>query len=430
MNNSINIPPAKKLFGTITIPGDKSISHRSIILSSLADTPVVIKNFLNSDDCLSTIECMRSLGVKITFGGTGEVTVFGQGLRGLTEPETILNAGNSGTTMRLLAGVLSAMPFFSILTGDLSLSSRPMDRIIAPLSQMGAKILARDGSRFAPLAISGGSLCGIDYHSPVASAQLKSCILLASLVAGCASSITEPLPSRDHTELMLRAFGVNVLREKNKVSITPVTKLTAPEEIAIPGDISSAAFYLAAASIIPGSRILLKNVGVNPTRTGVIKILRRMGADIRLQNEHISGAEEVADIEVSHAKLTGVNIESGIIPSLIDELPVIAAAAMFAEGVTTVEGAAELRVKETDRLSAIFKEFGKLGCDVKETPDGFSIKGGREAKWAKTNSHNDHRMAMALAVAALGGSGADIENFDCVKISYPNFFEEINKLRN
>ncbi|MDR1702661.1 MAG: 3-phosphoshikimate 1-carboxyvinyltransferase [Sporomusaceae bacterium] len=425
----ISIPKAKGLTGVLNIPGDKSISHRSAILASLAAAPVTIHNYLKARDTLATIACLKALGAKINVAETGVVTVLGQGLRGFTEPQDILNADNSGTTMRLLAGVLAALPFFSILTGDKSLVSRPMQRIIEPLTKMGAAILARSGGRFAPLAISGGSLTGIEYHSPVASAQLKSAILLASLVGGCASKITEPYLSRNHTELMLQAFGAEIKQTGTTVSISPVTELKAPTSITVPGDISSAAFYLVAASIIPNSSLTLQNVGINPTRTGIIDVLSRMGASLRLINRRLSGLEEVADIEVTSANLKGVTIEGSIIPTLIDELPVIAVAALFAEGTTHVQDAGELRVKETDRISAITQELGKLGAVITETPDGFTIKGPQTLNWAQVDPRGDHRMAMSLAVAASAAAGADITDYNCVQISYPDFFAELERVR-
>jgi len=424
------IAPARHLAGEIAVPGDKSISHRSVMLAGLADRPVRITNFLAAADCLSTVACMRSLGVKIEQTGDNELIVTGRGLFGLSEPDDILDAGNSGTTLRLLTGILAGQPFFSILSGDGSLRRRPMARVIAPLSKMGCRILGREQHRYAPLAIlPADGIHGIAYAMPVASAQVKSALLFAGMFADGPTSITEPYLSRDHSERMLQTFGAKLSRSGLTVKLTPVQELFAPPVIDVPGDISSAAFWLVAATIIPGSRLRLTNVGVNPTRTGIIDILRRMGADITVTAERRVGEEPVADLLVAAAELTGTTVEGEIIPRLIDEIPVLAVAALFARGRTVISGAEELRVKETDRLKAIAMELAKMGARIEETPDGLIIDGPQPLTGAVCSSHGDHRMAMALAVAGMAAGGAEIEEADCVAISYPGFFADIAKLQ-
>ncbi|MBP2649835.1 MAG: aroA1 [Firmicutes bacterium] len=427
---SEKIKSIKVLKGTINIPGDKSISHRSVMLGGLADFPVKVTNFLPSADCLSTASCMRSLGVSVKRLGPTELVVKGNGLRGLTEPADVLDAGNSGTTIRLLTGLLAGQPFFSVFTGDPSLRRRPMGRVITPLAKMGADVRGRGNSRYAPLAIiPTGGIKGIEYVMPMASAQVKSAILLAGLFADGETSVTEPYLSRDHTERMLEAFGVKVSREHLTVKVTPPKTLTAPEHIDVPGDISSAAFWLVAATIIPGSKVTLKNVGVNPTRTGIIDCLISMGANITLVNQRLAGEEPVADLVVEAAELSGVTLEAEIIPRLIDEIPVLAVAALFAKGQTIIRGAEELRVKESDRLTTITKELTKLGAKIMETPDGLIIDGPQQLAAANCEAHDDHRIAMAVAVAGMASSGIEIEGAECVAISYPDFFNEINTLR-
>lgn len=430
MGEVIKVAPAARLTGTIHIPGDKSISHRSVMLAGLADTPVKVTNFLQAADCRSTIACMQALGVMVEQDEAGQLTITGNGFYGLREPETVLDAGNSGTTIRLLTGLLGAQSFFSVITGDASLRKRPMGRVITPLAKMGLQILGREQSRYAPLAIMPAKeITGIEYAMPVASAQVKSAVLLAALYAGSTTVITEPLPSRDHTERMFETFGIPVLRTGNTITLNPVQKLTAPSLINIPGDISSAAFWLVAASIIPNSRLTLVNVGINPTRTGILDILQAMGADIAVVNERWSGREPVADIIVKSARLQGTTIDPEIIPRLIDEIPALAVAALFAEGRTVVQGAEELRVKETDRLKAVSLELSKLGAKITETPDGLIIDGPQQLNFSPCYSHHDHRMAMALAVAGLAGQGAEIAAADCVTISYPDFFAVATGLR-
>lgn len=429
MGAVIRIEPAAGLTGNIVVPGDKSISHRSIMLAGLAKTPVLVKNFLFAQDCLSTVSCMQALGVMIEQKAGHELVVTGNGLHGLIEPDNILDAGNSGTTLRLLLGILAAQPFFSAFTGDASLRSRPMGRVIKPLADMGAVIAARRQGRLLPLSIAAaaGRLTGIDYHMPMASAQVKSAVLLAGMFADGATRVTEPYISRDHTERMLETFGVGLEKNGTAVSLRGGAELSAPAAIEVPGDISSAAFWLVAASIIPGSKVTLSNVGVNPTRTGILDVLGQMGADISLTNERWSGREPVADITVKHARLQGVSIDGAIIPRMVDEIPVLAVAAMFAAGRTIISGAEELRVKETDRLKAVATEFTKLGGLITETKDGLLIDPSPKLKSAVCYSYHDHRIAMALAVAGAAAQGVEIEQPDCVAISYPGFYAQLNR---
>lgn len=424
------IRPASALAGEIAVPGDKSISHRSVMLAALAANPTLIRNFLAAADCLSTVECMRALGATIEQTGENEFTVTGRGLFGLTEPENVLDAGNSGTTMRLLTGILAGQPFFSVLTGDASLRRRPMARIIAPLTQMGCRITGREGSRYAPLAIRpADGINGIDFTSPVASAQVKSALLFAGMFADGPTRVTEPYLSRDHTERMLAAFGAKVTRDGLTVILEPVQGLTAPPVIDVPGDISSAAFWLVAATIVPGSKVKLLNVGINPTRTGIIDILRQMGARITVTGCRDAGGEPVADLVVESAKLAGVTVDGDIIPRLIDEIPILAVAALFADGRTVISGAEELRVKETDRLKAVTSELAKMGAVVEETADGLIIDGPQTLTPAVCHSRGDHRMAMSLAVAGLAARGVEIDETEAVAISYPSFFRHISLLQ-
>ncbi|MBP2642909.1 MAG: aroA1 [Firmicutes bacterium] len=424
------IKPVKTLKGTLKIPGDKSISHRSVMFAGLADTPVSISNFLPSQDCLSTAGCMRSLGVSVEQIGSTELVVKGNGLYGLKEPLDVLDAGNSGTTIRLLTGLLAGQPFFSMFTGDQSIRRRPMGRVITPLTQMGAIIRGRENSRYAPLAIVPvEGIHGINYVMPMASAQVKSAILLAGLFAKGDTLVTEPYLSRDHTERMLSTFGVTLECNHLTIKLTPPTKFTAPPGIRVPGDISSAAFWMVAATIIPGSKVLLENVGVNPTRTGIIDVLLAMGANITVTNQRMEGEEPVADLLVEEAELTGVTLDAEIIPRLIDEIPILAVAALFAKGKTVIRGAEELRVKESDRLKTITLELAKLGAQITETPDGLMIDGPQDLKRGICQAHDDHRIAMSLAIAGMAGDGVEINGAECVAISYPHFFSEINALQ-
>ena len=431
MLENITISPKGGLSGSINIPGDKSISHRSVMFASLASTPVVIKNFLYAEDCLSTVSCMQALGAKIEKDEYNNLHVLGQGLYGLKEPEDVLNVGNSGTSLRLLSGILVGQSFFSVMTGDASIRSRPMARVVTPLTMMGGRIRGRQDARYVPISImkSENKIHGIEYNMPMASAQVKSAILLATLFASGPSIVTEPYVSRDHTELMLETFGVKVKRQGTSVSVSPVTELHAPAEINVPGDISSAAFWLVGATIIPNSHLTLKNVGINPTRTGILDILKEMGANITIENQRFSGAEPVADLVVKSAPLKGITIDAPIIPRLVDEIPVLAVAALFAEGQTIIRGAEELRVKETDRLKAVASELGKMGALMIETKDGLIIDGPQKLQSANCDSYHDHRMAMSLAIAGAASAGVTIHKPDCANISYPNFFTTLDTIR-
>ena len=414
------------LKGEIFIPGDKSISHRSVMFSSLGNRAVRITNFLNAQDCMSTVNCMRALGVQIDEVREGELIVHGVGLQGLKEPKNVIDAGNSGTTLRLMMGILAPQPFLTTFTGDNSLRKRPMGRVINPLKQMDASIVARENSKFLPLTIvpNHNGLKGICYQMPMASAQVKSAILLAGMYAEGETIVTEPYTSRDHTERMLETFGVSLHKENTSVGIKKVNQFISPEQIDVPGDISSAAFWLVAASIIKNSELTLRNVGINPTRTGIIDVLLAMGADLTIINERLSGKEPVADIIVRSAQLKGTQFGADIMPRLIDEIPILTVAAMFAEGTTVITGAGELRVKETDRLFAIEKEFSKFSNCITGTEDGLIIRGISEfSENPICNSYDDHRIAMALAIAGAAGNGVIIEQPDCVNISYPEFYQ-------
>ncbi len=414
-------PLTHGLRGAIEVPGDKSISHRAIILSSLGDRPVEVTNFLAGADCLSTVACMKALGT-IVERIDDRILITGQGLH---EPDNILDAGNSGTTLRLLMGLLAPQKFLTTFTGDDSLRRRPMARVIKPLSLMGASIVGRNLNRNLPITILPAErLHGITYAMPVASAQVKSAILLAGLYADSPTTIIEPYPSRDHTEKMLKAFGVRLERIGNAITIFPTNKLTAPESIDVPGDISSAAYWIVLAAIKGGSDVTIKNVGVNDTRTGIIDVLRRMGATIELVNERISGGERSADLKVVASKLHGIEFGGEIIPRLIDEVPALAVAAAFAEGTTIIRDVGELRVKETDRLAAIVEEFNKISpATFEATDDTLIIHGRHEKTFATCNTRADHRMAMSLAIFGAATKGVVIDDADCVNISYPNFFD-------
>lgn len=420
------------LHGEIVIPGDKSVSHRSVMLAGLCDTPVHISNFLHAADCLSTAAAMEALGVSVRWSDDTTLDVTGHGFDGLTEPPCILDAGDSGTMLRLMMGLLAPQPFLSTFTGDAALYRRPMGRVIEPLSRMGSHIAGRAGGKYLPITIlpTEKKLQGIEYPMPMASAQVKSAILLAGLRAEGETTVIEPFPSRDHTERMLRAFGAEIRQDGNRVSCRAVQKLSAPESIEVPGDISSAAFWLVAASVIEGSDLLLKGVGVNPTRTGVLDVLRDMGANIELLDERESGGEPIADIRVRSAKLHGVSFGGAIIPRLIDEIPILAVAALFADGDTVISDAGELRVKETDRLHAVAVEYNKLAPCVEESEDGLVIHGGaKKIRRADCFSYDDHRMAMSLAIAGAAGDGVTIENPECVDISYPTFYKTLKNLQ-
>lgn len=414
------------LHGVVHVPGDKSISHRAVMFGALARGTTSVTHFLEGADCLSTISCFQKMGIEIE-KQNDKVLIHGKGLRGLNSPREILDAGNSGTTTRLIAGILAGQKFISELDGDASLRSRPMKRIMDPLNAMGADIRCRGANNCLPLRIVGRPLTAIHYTSPVASAQVKSCVLLAGMYADGVTSVTEPFLSRNHTEIMLRSFGADIRSEGTTVSIRPEPDLLA-QDITVPGDISSAAFFIAAGLLTPGSEILLKNVGINPTRAGILKVCQDMGADITLLNADYSG-EPAADILVRTSSLKGTVIQGSDIPTLIDELPVIAVMAAFAGGTTVIRDAAELRVKESDRIAVMTDNLRRMGADVEETEDGMIIHGGRPLHGAVIDPRLDHRVAMSFAVAGTVCEGTmDILDGDCVRISYPDFYKDLYSL--
>ena len=420
------------LKGSVTVPGDKSISHRCIMFGSIADGITEVRNFLQGADCLATIRCFRSLGIEIEETDS-TVTVHGKGLHGLSAPDGILDVGNSGTTTRLLSGILAGQPFESRLSGDESLNSRPMKRIMDPLTQMGARISSIPGNGCAPLHIAPSSLHGIHYDSPVASAQVKSCLLLAGLYADGETSVTEPSLSRNHTELMLREFGADI-RTTHALDSTRATASIRPcsglygQKITVPGDISSAAYFIAAGLIVPDSEILIENVGINRTRAGILKVCEDMGGNITLLNERTEGGEKIADILVKTSSLHGITIEGDIIPTLIDEIPVIAVMAAVAEGTTGIKDAAELKGKGTERIETVTDNLKAMGCNVTPTADGMIITGGK-LKGASIHTLLDHRIAMAFSIAALVAEGnTKILDSKCVDVSYPTFYDTFEQL--
>lgn len=415
------------LKGELNVPGDKSISHRAVMLGALAQGKTEIRHFLRGADCLSTIDCFRKLGIQIE-ETPDIIRIHGKGLDGLSSPTSILDAGNSGTTARLLSGILAAQPFASTLTGDASLQKRPMKRIMEPLSAMGASVTSKAGSGCVPLLIRGGALHGIHYASPAASAQVKSAILLAGLYAEGETSVTEPFVSRNHSELMLRSFGAQVSVLENTVSIQSRPKLTG-QLIDVPGDISSAAYFIAAGLIVPHAEILIRNVGINPTRSGILKAVQAMGGKVQLLNRRMTGGEPAADILVTSSSLHGAAIEGSLIPALIDELPVIAVMAAMADGTTVIRDAAELKVKESNRIAVMVENLSAMGADISGTDDGMIIRGGRPLHGAQIDAFEDHRIAMSFAVAALTADGTTaINGSDCVQISYPGFYEDLQKI--
>lgn len=415
----MEIKRAVSLNGSITVPGDKSISHRAVMLGALAEGTTHIKGFLPGADCISTINCFRSMGIEIQSNGD-IIEVHGKGLYGLKQPEKMLYTGNSGTTTRLLCGILSGQSFDSSVTGDASICRRPMKRVTEPLSEMGAKI---DGE-YCPLFIKGSRLHGMEYNMKVASAQVKTAIILAALYADGETIIHETEKSRDHTERMLSAMGADISVNGTAIRVAPAKKLYS-QDICVPGDISSAAFFMTAAAIMPDSCVRIKNAGINPTRTGIIDVFKSMGARISIENVRTESGEETADIVVSSSSLKGTVIEGEMIPRLIDELPIIAVAALFAEGTTVIRNAEELKVKESNRISAIVGELSKCGADITETADGMIIKGGKPIFGADFVTHGDHRMAMSLAVLAqLADGKSTIDDADCISVSYPNFLDD------
>ena len=418
-----------KLGGELAVPGDKSISHRSLILNAMAQGTAKVTGLSNGEDVMSTLACLRGMGVDITEGGDpGEYRIVGRGPV-LEEPTDILDAGNSGTSMRLLSGLLAAQPFLSVLTGDYSLRSRPMRRIVDPLREMGAQVMGRQNGSLAPLVISGGSLRGIEYELPVASAQVKSCILLAGLTADSATVIHQPALSRDHTERMVSAMGATVEEEGMDLSIRPGTLMAV--DIAVPGDISSAAFWIVAGLCHSDSRVLVRGVGLNPSRTGIIDALQAMGAGSSLQllDERNEGGEPVADVLVTPAALTGAEIGGDMIPRILDEVPILAVAACFASGETVIRDAAELRVKESDRIATTVGELSRLGADIQALEDGMVIRGTGRLKGSSCQSHGDHRLAMAMAVCGLLAEGdTTVHGATDASVSYPTFWDDLDFL--
>lgn len=418
----------KHLKGEITVPGDKSISHRSIMLGSIASGVTEVHGFLNGADCISSMNCFRQMGVDIDYDGS-IVTIHGNGLHGLKAPADTLDVGNSGTTTRLMSGILAAQNFSSRVIGDDSICRRPMKRIITPLAMMGADITSERGNDCAPLIINGRKLKGIHYDSPVASAQVKSCVLLAGLYADGETSVTEPYVSRNHTELMLNAFGGSCTTLGTTATVTSDPVLTG-QKIIVPGDISSAAYFLVAGLIAENSEITIKNVGINPTRDGIIDVIKMMGGDITFANVNADSGEPTADITVKTSSLKGCVIEGDIIPKLIDEIPVIAILACFAEGETVIKDAAELKVKESNRIDVMVNNLSAMGADITGTDDGMIIRGGKPLHSAVIHSKKDHRIAMSFAVAAMCAEGeTEILDADCVNISYPDFYRDLENLQ-
>ena len=417
----------KPLHGEISVPGDKSIGHRAVIFGSIAHGSSRVSNLSGGEDNQRTVQAFKDLGVKISSEGE-TLHIDGNGWEGLTAPKTTIDCGNSGTTMRLLSGVLAGRPFTTILDGDQSLRRRPMQRVIEPLSRMGANLVGREGRELAPLEINGGNLKGIEYSMPIASAQVKSAILLAGLQAEGVTIIEEPQNSRNHTELMIKGFGGEVGLDGRHVSVQGGQTLYG-KDVRIPGDISSAAFFLVAAALISGSRIVVRRVGVNPTRDGVIEILRRMGAEIELLNATIETGEPVADLKVTGKRLKGLEIGAELVARTIDEYPIIAIAAALAEGDTVINGVKELRFKESDRISAMSEGLRRLGVDVEEREDGVTIRGRETLQGNKVRSFGDHRIAMSLAIAGLcAEGGVEIDDAQCVAISFPTFFDLLDEI--
>lgn len=425
------VRPAKRLRGAITPPGDKSISHRAAILNAIAQGEAVIENFQRGADCLATLRCLRQLGVDWRWQDGGALAMRGAGRRGLREPEGVLDCRNSGTTIRLLTGLLAAQPFFSVLTGDRSLRRRPMDRVTAPLRQMGARIDGRDGGRRAPLAVKGGALRGIDYDMPVASAQVKSAVLLAGLYAEGETSVREPSPTRDHTERMLEAMGAPLRwAGPGHVAVRQLEDDLSALSLRVPGDISAAAPWLVLGAAHPDAEIRVEGTGVNPSRTGVIEVLRMMGADIAIEDRGLWGAEPVADLVVRSSRLRGVTIGGELVPRTIDELPLLALAGCLAEGETVIRDAQELRVKESDRIRTTAEGLRCLGAKVEETPDGLRVWGPQRLLGGTASSHGDHRLAIMLAVAAaLASREVTIRNCDAVAVSYPMFWHDLESVK-
>ena len=424
---TLQIKPAKKLSGEISVQGDKSISHRAVILGSIAEGTTRVTNFLPSEDCIRTIKAFEAMGINIEMN-RNTLIINGKGLNGLTEPNDVMDMGNSGTSARLLCGLLSGQPFFSVMTGDSSLRRRPMKRVADPLRMMGATIWGRGGGDFLPMCIKGSEIKGITYKLPVASAQVKSAILFAGLYAKGITSVEEITTSRDHTERMMVYFGINLMR-KGSILIVEGGEKPSAKEVEVPGDISAAAFFMVGASLIEGSEVVIKDVGINPTRTGIIDILRKMGASIEISNQREMGAEPAGDIRIKSALLKGIEIKGDVIPRCVDELPVICIAAAVAEGETVIKDASELRVKESDRIAVMAECLSRIGVEVETYPDGMRIKGGMGLKGTVCNSHGDHRIAMSMAIAGLITEGEmTIEDTECINTSFPEFEETLRKL--
>ncbi|WP_026694831.1 3-phosphoshikimate 1-carboxyvinyltransferase [Peribacillus kribbensis] len=415
------------LQGEVEIPGDKSISHRAVMFGSLAEGVTTVRNFLPGSDCLSTIDCFRKLGVRIHQEGSN-VTITGNGFRGLLEPQELLDTGNSGTTTRLMLGILAGLPFHSVMAGDSSIAKRPMGRVVSPLREMGAVITGRSGGEYTPLAINGSKLKGIRYELPVASAQVKSAILLAGLQAEGETVVIEKSKTRDHTERMIVQFGGAIDVDQTVIKLNGPQVLKAAD-VHVPGDISSAAFFLAAGAVTPHSTIVLRNVGLNPTRDGILEVLKRMGAKMTISRTESEAAEPVGDITISSSELQGVEISGNLIPRLIDEIPIIALIATQARGKTIIRDAAELKVKETNRIDTVAGELAKLGAKITPTEDGLIIEGKTSLSGAEVSSHGDHRIGMMLSVASLITEGELVlQDPASINVSYPQFFEHLNSL--
>lgn len=419
--------PVKQMKGEVTIPGDKSISHRAVMFGSLADGTTEVTNFLQGADCLSTIDAFRKMGIEIE-NTQEKILIHGRGLHGLKAPSSILDMGNSGTTTRLISGILAGQAFESTLTGDASIQKRPMRRIMEPLSMMGGSIISINGNDCAPLRITGAPLHGIHYHSRVASAQVKSAVLLAGLYADGETLVTEPSLSRNHTEIMLRCFGADLTIENKTAKVCPEPRLQG-QKIVVPGDISSAAYFIAAGLVIPDSEILIRDIGINPTRAGILRVCEDMGADITLLNQRKEGGEPVADILVRTSRLHGITIKGDIIPTLIDEIPIIAVMAAMAEGTTFIRDAEELKVKESDRIETVTDNLKAMGCNAIPTADGMVICGGTPLHGATIHTLLDHRIAMAFSIAALAAEGhTKILDSHCVDVSFPTFYDTFEAL--
>ena len=423
-----------RLEGEVILPGDKSISHRAVIFNGLAKGKARIDNFSSGADCLATVRCLEDLGLEIVQEESESflsLSVAGIGKDGLKEAADVLNATNSGTTMRLLAGLLAAQPFMSIITGDASLRSRPMGRLIEPLRLMGTEIWGREKDSFAPLVIRGGELRGIEFTLPVPSAQVKSAILLAGLFAQGNTVLHQPVPSRDHTERLFKEMGVDLKSDGTSISLTPMSGQLVPLDMYVPGDISAAAYFLVAGAIHPNARVVVKNCGINPTRVGVIEVLIAMGANLKIENKRWEAGEPLADIMVESSDLTGVELGGDIIPRLIDEIPAIAVAGCVAKGKTVIWDAAELKVKESNRIATVSSEIARLGAEIEQLPDGMLIHGGKSLMGAEVDSHFDHRLAMSLAIAGLVAKGeTTINNAQVSQVSYPGFWHDLLMITN